>query len=310
MIKELYDRCNKHRNENRKLWRYEYKVCKLWISIMYPFIQSFNNRKGISEDGEVIVSLASIPARVNKVWITISSIMNQTKKPKKILLNLAEDLFPNGEKDLPKSVLRMKARGLEIRFVEDLAPHKKYLFTMRDYPEDIVVTMDDDVFYPEDTLEKLINKHNEYPDAVCCMRGHLVVFDENGNFAKYDDWNSEEKGLTTPSILFFPIGNGGVLYPPHCMDDNLFNINDIKELTLYNDDIWLKMMELLKGTMCVRAIPDTLIFFTLIGSKKSSLFIKNTTSRNNELLNKVVAKYPRAKEVLYNEWKTKNNNEK
>lgn len=46
-------------------------------------------------------------------------------------------------------------------------------------------------------------------------------------------------------------GVGGILYPPHCMDNRLFDIEKIQQLCLYGDDIWLKAMQLLSGTPVV-----------------------------------------------------------
>lgn len=299
MIKKLYDKCNNSRNKNKSWWSLEYKLCKLYINLFYPLTQKSNKSMGIDKDGKFIVSLTSIPARINNVWMTIASLMNQTVKAKRIIIWLSEEAFPNGENDIPSSLVKLKNRGLEIRFCEDLMPHKKYFFTMKENPEDIVVTADDDVFYPEDTFEKLWKKHEEYPDAVCCMRGHVILFDEEGRLCKYNSWDSETKGHTTPSMQFFPVGNGTVLYPAHSLDERIYDKASLRELAIYADDIWLKTMEVLNGTKAVRAIPDTLIFFGMIGSKKSSLFVENADeNRNDVILRNVFNRYPEVLDIL------------
>ena len=54
---------------------------------------------------KLIVSLTSFPARINTVHQVIESLLNQTKKADKIILWLAPEQFPNGEKDLPEKLL-------------------------------------------------------------------------------------------------------------------------------------------------------------------------------------------------------------
>ena len=65
-------------------------------------------------------------------------------KPDEIILWLAEEQF-NGIDSLPKALLEQQKRGLTIRFCDDLRSHKKYYYTMQEYPRDIVILVDDDI---------------------------------------------------------------------------------------------------------------------------------------------------------------------
>lgn len=47
---------------------------------------------------------------------------------------------------------------------------------------------------------------------------------------------------------FLILGVGGVLYPPNSVHHDIFNIENIKNLSLTADDIWLTAMLLKKGT--------------------------------------------------------------
>lgn len=303
MIKWFYEICNKLREKNVFGWTYIYKLSKLFLNIFYPLLQTNKQLLGIDSNSEIIVSLASFPKRIDKVWITISSIMNQTKKPKRIILWLAEDLFPNKESDIPESLIKLKKRGLEIRFCEDLWPHKKYFFTMQEFPDDIIVTVDDDVLYPENVLEQLWKIHQNYPNAVCCQRGHMVAYTKEGKFANYSEWDSEVRGLMKPTLQLFPIGCGGVLYPPHTLNTNLFNKDEIKELCLANDDIWLKTMEVLNNVPAVRGIPGTLIYFDILGTRKSALLLENANEcRNDKIMEAVCKKYPILEQIMYEDY--------
>lgn len=303
MIKGFYEFCSLLRRKKIFGWQYVYKACKLFLNLFYPISQRYKRSMGINKENEVIVSMASFPKRIGKVWITVASVMNQTIKPRKIILWLAEDLFPNKEADLPGSLLKMRKRGLEIRFCEDLWPHKKYFFSMKEFPDDIIVTVDDDVLYPENVLEQLIIVHRKFPNAVCCQRGHVLSYTEKGEIDKYGKWDSEVKGLMEPTMQLFPIGCGGVLYPPHLLNKQLFDKDEIKRLCLANDDIWLKTMEVLNRVPAVRGIPDTLIYFDIIGTRRSALLLENANEcRNDKIMADVCADYPMLTQVLYNDW--------
>ena len=76
-----------------------------------------NNNK---RDTKVIVSLTSFPARIDTVYITIRSILMQSLKPDIIILWLAQEQFPEKEKELPYNLLKLKKYGLTIEWCHDI----------------------------------------------------------------------------------------------------------------------------------------------------------------------------------------------
>lgn len=92
-VSTLYDIPCKIKNE--KISCFVYKVDKVLLNILYPlFVKSV---KGIDEESNVIVSLTSYPVRIDTIWLTVMILLHQTEKPKKIILWLAEEQFPNKE---------------------------------------------------------------------------------------------------------------------------------------------------------------------------------------------------------------------
>lgn len=120
------------------------------------------------EKKRIIISLTSYPKRIGDVWITIETLLRQTVKPDMIILWLADTQF-NGIESLPKKLIDLQKSGLTIRFCKDLKSHKKYFYTMQEYPEDLIILVDDDMFYPYDMIEKLLKLHYEYPQDICTM---------------------------------------------------------------------------------------------------------------------------------------------
>ncbi len=204
------------------------------------------------KDKEVIVSLTTYPARVKSVSLVVKSLLVQTKKPNRLLLYLAKEQFPLGEKALPYDLLELKKDGLEIVFCDDLKPHKKYYYAMLNNPDAIIITADDDVIYKRDWLERLWKSYKKFPKAISAMRARKILFDDKGDLLPYKMYPLVERDFcNTPRMDLIATGVGGVLYPPNLMDEELFNKNNIKELSLYTDDLWLKVMEILTDTPTV-----------------------------------------------------------
>lgn len=171
-------------------------------------------------------------------------------KPDKIILWLGEDKFPGGK--LPEIFDKVKKCGVNIEFREDIGPHTKYFHAMKEYPDDIVITFDDDQIYNRDVIEVLYRSYIEHPDTVQCINVNEVVFTSEWEVASYENWKRFEVLSGHSSHAYVPLGVGGALYPPHSVSDEVFNIEAIRKLCPKNDDIWIKFMLLLKGTKITR----------------------------------------------------------
>lgn len=192
--------------------------------------------------GDFIVSLASYSKRINTLNICLESIFSQTLMPKKIILYFDNSV---AEDSIPAEILKFINKGLEIIFVNsDIASHNKYFYTFQKYPDDIVITVDDDVIYDKNTFCNLMKTHEKYPDSVCATRVTFMRFNDEHIVASYNDWISEYDGLLYPSKKLVATGVGGILYPPHIFPEETFDKTKIMNLALTADDLWLKFMEL------------------------------------------------------------------
>lgn len=202
-------------------------------------------------DDGLIVSFTSFPARIKKVHLVVESILRQSVLPDRIILWLSKEQFPS-EESLPKKLLEQKGRGLEIVICEgDLRSYKKFYYTVRDYPKSDFIIIDDDIFYPSDTIETLINCNNEYPDNVCFNRGRkLNVHDKN--ITKYKSWYSLEKG-TEPRYDIMATGVGGVYYPANILNQHVLNEKVFMKTCKFADDIWLYVMTLMNDNKLVKS---------------------------------------------------------
>lgn len=324
MIRLLYEHVLSLKVRKKKYWPYIYKCYKLFINIVYPVACLFHIHRGIEEsdasisqcpgkgltgdcekirkdEKKIIISLTSYPGRISLVWITVASLLNQTKKPYKVILWLAREEFPDGK--LPFSLRRLQKRGLEVAFCEDLKPHKKYFYTMQKYPDSFVVTADDDIFYPENFLERLWQGYEKYPDTIICHWSHKIGMDEMGSFLPYNQW--EDNKEDEPSILNLAVGCNGILYPPGALSPGAFDVKKLRELSLYTDDLWLKCMSIQAGKSVINCNKEILIYFNNIRAAKAGLWKRNASGegRNDYVWAALMEAYPVVREEITKQFK-------
>lgn len=231
----------------------------------------------------VIASLTTYPKRINVVEKVILSLFHQTARPSKIELYLSIEDFPGKEKDLPTSLLKYVQYGLSIIWVPDnLKCHKKYFYAMRNHPNDVIITFDDDVFYSCRTVESLLLAHLQYPQAIIARRAHRIKCDETGSILPYKDWEWNTHKINEPRMDLVPTGVGGVLYPPHSLHQDLYNVAQIKSIALNEDDLWLKLMSVLQGTYVVSIQEPFSPLIYLPGSQEEGLWEDNVQNGEND----------------------------
>ena len=283
-----------------------YKINKAIINVVYPFIRITEN--GTDKSSDIILSLTSHPGRIKVVHLTVKTLLRQTLKPKTVILWLASDQFPGGEKELPKKLLGLKKYGLEIRFCDNLYSHKKYYYAMKEYPNNKIITADDDVFYPENLVENLSKLSEKYPNTVCCNWCNRFALDDDGDVYSYEKWSGIDE-TPVPSIEVFPVGIGGVLYPPGALNSEVLNREAIEETCISADDLWLKAMAVMNRTKAVKVPGQTRIYFSIVNTKKTGLYHANVgDSKSPDSWRNIMEKYPRCREILIEEISGKNQN--
>ena len=239
---------------------------------------------------KLIVSLTSFPARIKTVGDTIQSVFNQTTKADSLILWLAESQFPKKEKSLPKSLLQLKKYGLDIRWCEDIRSYKKLIPSLKLYPEDIIVTIDDDVYYPPFWLERLYSSYILSPEKIHCHRAHIIKFDKNGIPLPYNAWGDKciESSISGKNVLM--TGVGGVLYPPHSLAADINKIELFQSLAKNADDVWFWTMAVLKGTD-IQVIDNNLTNFDAVFNVKGATLWEDNSEGNNDIVLRNIFKH-------------------
>ena len=132
------------------------KLSKLYLSLPNENKLTNNN---------LICSITSWKKRINLISKNIENILNNSVKPFKVILTLSLDEFPNKEKDLPNDILILSElyNNFEIFWVNgDEKCCKKMIYTINRFKEHFIVTLDDDISYPNNLIESIINEYNKY----------------------------------------------------------------------------------------------------------------------------------------------------
>lgn len=231
---------------------------------------------------EVIVSLTSYPPRINCLQPTLETIFRQNRKPDKIVLWLASSEFPNREADLPEYLITLSQQGkIIIEWCENLGPHKKYFYALQKYRDDIVITIDDDLLYPRDMIKCLLASYKKFPRAVSALRCHMML-QEGEKFADYARFTQQQNDIIgIPSMRLLATNGAGSLFPPNLLDWQYFDEKLINELSLYTDDLWLKIIEVLSGVPVVQPRHFSRLHY-VENSQNIGLFYDNTLRGGND----------------------------
>jgi hypothetical protein len=236
----------------------------------------------------IIVSLTSFPARIHRVSMVVESILRQDMKPDMIVLWLSKNQF-NDLNNVSYSLKKLQKRGLSIRFVDDdLRSHKKYFYAFQEFPDDYVLTIDDDIIYNSKVVSSLIELSHEYPDSICCNVAQKISY-KDGEIMNYINWkNIKEK--SEPSYNILAIGAGGILYPPNSLSPELFEVEIFKKLCFNADDIWLNFMAKLFRTKVVKSDLNSL-YLPVINFNNTTLHSVNVMNGLNDLQLNLVRLY-------------------
>lgn len=266
--------------------------CEWYYNVIAVKGYRTGNKGSYSLDAEkrgkkVIASLTSHPGRIDTVWITIETLFRQSVKPDEIILWLADTQF-KGVDDLPENLKQQQDRGLTIRFCDDLKSHKKYFYVLQENIEDIVILFDDDMFYPYDTIQKLLVMHERYPENICTITAQMINPSAKEEPSKWFNPPISVRFEDSREIQIFT--GSGSLYPPHTFSEEAFNKQNILGLCPSADDLWLTFMAMRENVRVTALYPWRAFPIEIYGTARNSLWFENAQNGKNDLQWKALLK--------------------
>lgn len=214
---------------------------------VYKYLVNLNilSTPSLSGSCDIVVSLTSYGRRIadGVVYYTLVSLLRQKCQPQRIILWLAEDEW--NDENLPRKIKKLRQKGVEIRYCKDTRSFKKLIPTLLHWPNNNIMTVDDDIIYSRDTIALVWKEHLQNPTEIIGF-STLMPITENGIPSHYAEW--KHVSSTEKSLLMFPVGYGGTLYPAGSLNEVVIREDIFMKLCPIADDIWFWFCGLLNNT--------------------------------------------------------------
>ena len=211
----------------------------------------------------MIISLTSISGREEALVKTIDSLLNQTVK-------LDIHLWVSREPYLLDKGFTFEPEGVFIHYVPNHGPFRKLLPAVSMFPNEIIITVDDDTEYHPQFIETI---KSHYKDGILAFRACRI------SETPYNTW--EEVQETTTELDLFAKGNGGVVYDAQLFQKEEFFNPIYKSLCPTNDDIWLNFWRI-KEKIPLKVI--TLQNYYKTNQQESRLWFMNMNHNDTMIL--------------------------
>lgn len=267
-----------------------------------PEIEKFNANAdfGKTRDPQWIISLTSFPERIYDIHYALYSLLNQSRKADKVILWLSKKEFPDGLNDVPEKVKAFIGGRFAVKWCSDLKSYNKLIPALKEYPESVIVTADDDIFYPKDWLEKLIECYDG--SNIVCHRAHRAEIKKN-RILPYLQWEKEIKSGDASYRNFFT-GVGGVAYPPGSLHKDVLKEDVFMSLAPKADDIWFWAMAVMNESK-IKIVKESFSSLTYINlereigiNNEKTLYACNRKKGNDKQMKNVLKRYPLVLERL------------
>jgi glycosyltransferase involved in cell wall biosynthesis len=211
----------------------------------------------------MIFSLTSISGREAALVKTIDSLLNQTVK-------LDIHLWVSYEPYLLDKGFTFSPEGVFIHYVPNDGPFRKLLPALTMFPNEIIITVDDDTEYHPSFVETIMN---HYKGGILAFRASRI------SEKPYSMW--EEVKTTCTELDLFAKGNGGVVYDAKLFQKEDFYNPIYKSLCPTNDDIWLNFWRI-KEKIPLQVVP--LVNYYRTNQQESRLWFMNMNDNDSMIL--------------------------
>ena len=110
-------------------------------------------------DERIIVSMTTYSKRVANIPAVLDTIFAQTLLPDLVVINFAiDEVIPDNVQSY------INSHNIELNRVPDTKVYKKIIPTLKKYPNDCIISIDDDYLYPSNMIEDFMDMHKRYPN--------------------------------------------------------------------------------------------------------------------------------------------------
>jgi len=181
-----------------------------------------------------VLSLTSYGPRFKFLIQTFQNIKKQSLQPQITQLNI--DI---NEKDeyLTYHERLSQIFDFRVNYLENLGPGKKLIPALECYPDNCVVTIDDDLQLDNQLFLELWKNHEKEPSAIIATRWHKPKFLPCGYLAPYEEWEFDSDQMSISDHPFITAGSGA-LFPPSSLAIEVLDRKKYLDLSFSTDDVW------------------------------------------------------------------------
>jgi hypothetical protein len=217
--------------------------------------------------------MTSHPARFFALETVLLSMASQTHKIDRLVLNISQDF----EAIFPKSLYELNLPfDLNINFCADEGPGTKYIPTLRKFPKDAIITIDDDHHYSPNLISMLISTAKHAPNSIVVGRSREARF-IGAKPAPYHLWPRAES-VNKSNRIFMPSGTFGCLIPPDALHEDILDTDLYTELSFSSSSPWLWVQSLRKLTPVVQIDSGNLHHLLIDGTEGSALYLNGNSN--------------------------------
>jgi hypothetical protein len=188
----------------------------------------------------IVVSFTTTPHRIAAMQDTVKTILAQTAPIKAIYLNIP---YVFKRDNIPYVIPEWldSEEKITILRTDDFGPATKLLgiLTSVMLPDNaIIITLDDDIKYPPNTVLQLAYKEHVNPNKAIAICGSNPEYDHNGEIAAYSR-NGILKNIRPDAQVAIAQGFAGIAYRRSFFDADIFAIQNAPQECINSDDVYI-----------------------------------------------------------------------
>lgn len=253
----------------------------------------------------VVVSMTTFPQATPYAVQAAQSILDGSVLPDKMVcyLNLSEF----SSEGIPPSLRRLSDINpvFEIRTCNlNIRSYLKLIPALTDFPESLIVTVDDDILYDRNMLRELLRLHDRFPTAIVAHRVRKIHIDRPYRHWHKYRWYDFLFMKIHKSFRNLQTGVGGVLYPPHSLRGGMLDPALFMQIAPTADDLWFWAVAASNGVPVIpvpyghskpRELPKPKDI------SLATLNYKKGLDRNTDTLNRILRRFPEIREIMNKE---------
>ena len=250
------------------------------INVNPEFNLNYNFITRVNKLGKTIITLTTIPARIESSKYTIASLLTQTRRVDEIRLYVPYKTHKGEGYTIPTWLRRLQKKLPTFKIKrcdKDWGPATKLIPALIDEQEfnTSIIYVDDDIVYHSQTVETLVSFSNLYPKTAICNAGMCLK-------------------KIRPNIDILEGFSGVIVKPSFFSFPKIFNLFSYPKEVFFQDDVYFSGMlsenNIPRLSTCSQlSVPKWNEFIYGFIFRCQPFSLSSTVNRNNRNLNVAVS---------------------